>query len=92
MTRHRNSIHGAIEDLPTLDVIDAHKLADEIFDTVISALMRDPGARPRCRREWDVALADTRAQVAVKINRRVHNHVDIADVRNALIMYPEIPG
>ena len=65
MTTCGNSIRSAIENLPTLGVIDAHELAYLIVDNVIGVLMRDPN-NTRSRREWAVALADTRARVVGK--------------------------
>ena len=88
MTTRGNGIRSAIEDLPTLGVIDAHELAGTIIDSVIGALMRDPN-NARSYREWAVALADTRARMVQQIHRRIHGHVDINDVENAIILNPE---
>ena len=37
-----NNIRGAIEDIHSLDLIDAHELADLIIDLMIGALLHDP--------------------------------------------------
>jgi hypothetical protein len=81
----RNIIRSAIEDLPILDVIDAHELADAIVDKVISDLVRDPN-NTRSHREWSVALADTRARIVEQIHRRIYGHALIDDVLNTLVM------
>ena len=85
MTTRGNSIRSAIEDLPALGVIDAHELADLIVDNVIGVLMRDPN-NTRSRREWAVALADTRARVVEQIHRRIYGHALIDNVLNTLVM------
>jgi hypothetical protein len=84
VTRH-NIIRSAIEDLPILDVIDAHELADTIIDKVISALLRDPN-NTRSRREWAFVLADTRARIVEQIHRRIYGHTLMDDVLNALVI------
>ena len=83
---HHNIIRKAIEDLPILDVIDAHELADTIIDDMINGLMRDPSARPRSYREWVVALADTRARIVEQIHPLIHRHAHIDEVLNTLEM------
>jgi hypothetical protein len=74
-------VYRAVANTPALDDRDARALADEIVDRLIDALQRDPTITFR---EWSLALAPLRAQIADRIHALINGRADLDEVLNTI--------
>jgi hypothetical protein len=78
------SIEHDIRGLYGLSRCDAGQLGDQILDSLIGALMRDPSLPTRASLHWAVALANVRQQVVEHIHDVIDDYVARDDVLNEL--------
>jgi hypothetical protein len=75
-----SEIYRAVRDIPALDRGDAAALADQVIDSLIDALRRNPALPARSYFEWSLLLADQRRRTAEQIAATIDGHVDLEEV------------
>jgi hypothetical protein len=74
------SIYRAVENIAKLTRRDAGALADQMIDTTIDALRRNPEIPARSFAEWSLILAGLRPRIAEQIADLIDGHADLDEV------------